>query len=83
VDVIAADADADLNQLGTRIILPSSFTGSTCHMQQLLGCLGYQHGGGDLFITMTANAAWPEIQSALYDIQHTRAGVALRCTTWE
>ena len=31
-DAVAADADADWNQLGKRYILPSSFTGSTCRM---------------------------------------------------
>ena len=28
-------------------------------------------GGGDLFITMTANAAWPEVKDALLNGQHT------------
>ena len=68
VDAVAANADADWNQLGTRFILPSSFTGSTRHMQQLLQdalAINRYYGGGDLFITMTANPAWPEIQSAL------------------
>ena len=68
VDAVAADADADWNQLGTRFILPSSFTGSTRHMQQLCQdalAINRYYGGGDLFITMTANPAWPEIQSAL------------------
>jgi hypothetical protein len=72
VDAVSADADADMNQLGTRIILPSSFTGSTRHMQQLLQdalAINRYYGGGDLFITMTANPAWPEIQSALYEGQ--------------
>jgi hypothetical protein len=32
VDAVAANADADWDQLGTRFILPSSFSGSTCHM---------------------------------------------------
>ena len=30
VDAVAANADADWSQLGTRFILPSSFSGSTC-----------------------------------------------------
>jgi hypothetical protein len=72
VDAVAADADANLNQLGTRFILPSSFTGSTRHMQQLLQdalAINRYLGGGDLFITMTANPSWPEIKSALYQGQ--------------
>jgi hypothetical protein len=72
VDAVAADVDANLNQLGTRFILPSSFTGSTRHMQQLLQdalAINCYFGGGDLFITMTANPSWPEIKSALYQGQ--------------
>jgi hypothetical protein len=68
VDAVAAEADADWNQLGTRIILPSSFSGSTRHMQQLCQdalAINRFYGGGDLFITMTANTKWPEIQSQL------------------
>ena len=34
VDAVAANADADINQLGSWFIFPSSFTGSTCNMQQ-------------------------------------------------
>ena len=40
----------------------------TCHMQQLLQdalAINCYYGGEDLFITMTANPAWPEVQSAL------------------
>jgi Helitron helicase-like domain at N-terminus len=32
-DAVAANVDADTESLGRRIILPSSFAGSTCHMQ--------------------------------------------------
>jgi hypothetical protein len=35
-DAVAANIDADPSSLGRRIILPLSFAGSTCHMQQLL-----------------------------------------------
>jgi hypothetical protein len=65
---VAADADVDLNELGRRFILPSSFSGSTCNMQQhCQDALAINHyfRGGDLFITMTANPTWPEITSAL------------------
>jgi hypothetical protein len=67
VDAVAANADADWDQLGQRFILPSSFSGSTRHMQQLCQdalAINRYYGGGDLFITMTANPAWPEIQAS-------------------
>jgi hypothetical protein len=69
VDAVAANADADWSQLGTRFILPSSFSGSTRHMQQLLQdalAINRHYGGGDLFITMTANPGWPEVQASLF-----------------
>ena len=58
----------DLDQVGTRIILPSSFTGSTRHMQGICqDGLAVHHWtkGTDFFITMTANPHWPEIEAAL------------------
>ena len=60
--------DADWNELGKRFILPSSFAGSTRNMQQHLQdalAINRYYGGGDLFITMTANSRWPEIEAAL------------------
>ena len=36
VDAMAANADASMDELGKRFILPSSFSGSTCNMQQHL-----------------------------------------------
>ena len=67
-DAVAADADVDFTELGKRFILPSSFSGSTRNMQQHCQdalAINRYFGGGDLFITMTANPAWPEITSAL------------------
>ena len=67
-DAIVANVDVDPNSLGQRIILPSSFTGGTRYMQQLCQdalAINRHFGGGDLFITMTANPAWPEIKDAL------------------
>jgi hypothetical protein len=69
VDAVAANADVNQNQLGQRFILPSSFSGSTRNMQQLCQdalAINRFYGGGDLFITITANPAWPEIQAALF-----------------
>ena len=68
VDAMAANADASMDELGKRFILPSSFSGSTRNMQQHLQdalAINRYYGVGDLFITMTANPAWPEIQGAL------------------
>ncbi len=59
----------DLAQVGTRIILPSSFTGSTRHMQatcqDALAVNCYFNSRADFFLTMTANPHWPEVQAAL------------------
>src|SRR5882757_6906924 len=67
-DAIVANVDVNLNDLGKRTILPSSFSGGTRYMQQLCQdalAINRYFGGGDLFITMTANSAWPEIKDAL------------------
>ncbi|KAF0748275.1 hypothetical protein AaE_007399, partial [Aphanomyces astaci] len=65
-DAIAGEHDA--TRIGQRIILPSSYTGGDRHMTQ-----NYQDtmsvvrkfGKPDLFITMTCNPNWKEIQDAL------------------
>ena len=57
-DAVAANVDVDTESLSQRIILPSSFAGSTHHMQQLLQdalAINRYFKGGDLFLTMTAN----------------------------
>jgi len=82
-DAVAHDIDTSLENLGKRIILPSSFSGSTRHMQQQCQdalAINRYFGGGDLFITMTANASWPEIQNALLDGQgaHDRPDLVVR-----
>lgn len=53
---------------GTRVVLPSSFTGSPRYMHQMYQdamALVRVHGKPDLFITFTCNPNWEEIQSAL------------------
>src|SRR6266446_6364904 len=73
-DAVAADVDTDLDNLGRRFILPSSFSCGTRHMQQQLQdalAINRYFGGGDLFITMTANPSWPEITDALLQGQTT------------
>ena len=64
----AADGDVDLNQLGRRFILPSSFIGGARHMQQRFQdamAIARYYGKVDLFITMTANPKWTEITQEL------------------
>ena len=67
-DTVAANIDASTKSLDQRIILPFSFAESTCHMQQLLQdvlAINHHCKGGNIFLTMTTNPAWPEIQDAL------------------
>ena len=71
-DRLAQDGQANVGEnIGAnvgRVILPSTHKGSVRHMQQLLQdslaiCREYRKP--DLFITMTANANWPEITENL------------------
>src|SRR6266478_423159 len=68
----AANAgQADLGQQGTRIVLPSTHPGSTRHMYQLFQdsmAIARHCQKPDLFLTMTANPNWPEIQEALLEL---------------
>lgn len=56
--------DIDASEVGRRIILPATFTGSDRSMQQLfqdsMAIVRY-FGKPTLFITFTANPRWPEI----------------------
>ncbi|XP_076884672.1 uncharacterized protein LOC143533936 [Bidens hawaiensis] len=60
--------NADVSSIGTRVILPSSFTGGARYMMQnyldamaLCKWFGYP----DFFITITCNPKWPEIKRFL------------------
>lgn len=59
---------ADLADVGQRIILPSTFTGSPRYMvqqyQDAMAIVGAT-SSPDLFITFTANPQWPEVEEAL------------------
>ncbi|EGO05023.1 hypothetical protein SERLA73DRAFT_68670 [Serpula lacrymans var. lacrymans S7.3] len=61
------DGKIDLGQQGQNIVLPSSHSGSTRHMYQLfqdsMAICRHCHKP-DIFLTMTANTNWPEIQEA-------------------
>jgi len=63
-----ANNDANIDNLGRLIILPSSFIGDHRHMAQLYQdsmAIVRQYGKPDLFITMIYNPKWEEIISAL------------------
>jgi hypothetical protein len=59
-------------EIGRQVILPSTFIGGPRHMQQLFQdatAVVAKHGKPDLFITMTCNPKWPEIQAELMNGQ--------------
>jgi len=63
------DGDGDPNNVGHRIILPSTFTGRPRYMHEfqqdaMTYVRKYDHI--DLFITMTYNPNWPEIKNNLW-----------------
>ena len=68
MDAIAADPSGESADIGQRIILPSTFSGSTRYMiqncQDALAINRY-FNGPDLFLTATANPNWQEIKEAL------------------
>ncbi|XP_026410222.1 uncharacterized protein LOC113305391 [Papaver somniferum] len=61
------------NKGGTPCVLPSSHIGSPRHMYEIyqdsMEITRFNHHP-DLFLTMTANPKWPEIQDALLEHQH-------------
>jgi hypothetical protein len=62
------DDHVDLNQIGQRIILPSSYIGGPrdMHQRYLDGMAIARHFKKiDIFLTMTANPNWPEIKREL------------------
>ena len=69
-DAALGDRDENVNlaEHGQRIILPSSFGGGEHHMSQLFHdsmAICCHFCKPDLFLTMTANPNWPEIQDQL------------------
>ena len=62
----------DVSNVGNRIILPPTYTGSPRQMHKLYQdamCVVAKIGCPDLFITMTCNTKWPEIMNNLIDRQ--------------
>jgi hypothetical protein len=67
-DWVHSDEAHDLNQLGTRTVLPSSYIGGPRSMQQRYQdamAIARYFGNVDLFITVTTNPQWVEIQREL------------------
>lgn len=65
-DAIANDGTAA--NIGQKVILPASYTGSPRHMQEYAqDALTYvrKHGRPELFITFTCNPSWTEIKDLL------------------
>ena len=59
------DGEANCESIGRRVILPASFTGGPRYMiQQYQDVMAVCRWAGapDLFITMTCNSKWPEIE---------------------
>ena len=62
------EMDINLDDVGHRVVLPSSYIGGPRYMNQrfqdAIALAQYYHGF-DLFVTFTTNALWPEITNAL------------------
>lgn len=64
--------DGQLTELGTMVVLPSSFTGGPRYMhERTQDAMTYvrHFGRPDLFITLTCNPKWPEIVELLKEGQ--------------
>lgn len=68
VDAVATHGDANLAEIGQRVILPSSYIGGSRHMFQLYQdslALARFFAKPDFFLTVTANPRWEEITQEL------------------
>ena len=71
-DAIALDADVNPNNLGQRVILPSSFINSPRYLAeytQVAFTYVRNFKRPDLFVTFTCNPTWEEISRKLYQNQ--------------
>ena len=79
----AVNNNDDLNEVGTKIILPPSHIGSprwyTERFQDSMAVVR-KYGKPDLFITMTASSDWPEISESLGpgQLSHDRPDIVAR-----
>ena len=67
-DATSIDASADLNEIGRRTILPSTYIGGARHMHGIFQdsmAIARYYQKIDLFITMTANPCWAEVEREL------------------
>ncbi len=67
-DALRGVQGVDLGQMGKRIVLPASHPGSARHMYQLFQdsmAIARHCGKPDIFLTMTANPNWAEVQDNL------------------
>ena len=67
-DAVLQD-DANPQNIGQKVILPSTFIGGPRYMhQRTQDAMSYvrKYGRPSLFITMTCNPSWPEIQDQLF-----------------
>jgi hypothetical protein len=74
VDAVAAEPDTEAHNLGQRTILPSTFPGSSWNMVQYCQdvlAINHHFKGADIFMTVTADPNWPEIQAELLPGQTT------------
>lgn len=68
---IVSDLEKKVHVIGRKVVLPASFVGGPRHMRSLYQdsiALSRKYGKPSLFLTMTGNPNWSEIQEALqYD----------------
>ena len=68
----SSEGQIDGSQIGKKVILPSSFTGSSRYQHQLYQdamAIVLQVGKPDFFIIFTCNPQWKEITDALLEQQ--------------
>lgn len=74
-DAVQQDANINANNIGQRVILPATVTGSPRYMhEKSQDAMTYvrKHGRPDLFITFTCNPEWPEIKNELFPGQTSK-----------
>lgn len=67
-DALNLDANTNPTNIGQRVILPSTFTGSPRYMhEKTQDAMTYvrNYGRPDLFVTFTCNPEWPEIKEEI------------------
>ncbi|GBP31765.1 Alpha-(1,6)-fucosyltransferase [Eumeta japonica] len=72
-DALNQDGNVDPSNIGQRVILPSSFTGSPRYLHENQDAMTYvrNYGRPDLFVTFTCNPEWPEIKAELLPDQRS------------